>query len=345
MGLNNSQNNPVINSRFFKTQHEWGWQVVLYLYLAGMGAGSLAIGLLMDWLGVSPYEIRTVLLWGPVLVAFGALFLVMKLGIKRRFLNTILNPKTSWLSRGFYILSVCIVVGGLVMLISLLPIFDIDLARFSTLLIMLDVVAFIFALGTAVYTGILIMSVKYVSFWNTWLLPALFTVSALSTGSMALVLVTSGYDIILSQESFSNNMMHLLLNIEQVFIAIEAIVLVVYIITRYKAGGQGKNSVLVLLFGKYKFIFWLGIVVCGFILPIILENLYSNSHDNIVLLFASGVSVLAAGLFLRMGTVYAGIKDQTPLQKYIEVQYFLKTPGKKIDALFDVTKSSKEESE
>src|SRR4030066_2233862 len=147
--------NPVINSRYFKPQKEWGWQVAVDLYLAGMGSGALVIGLLVDWLGYSPYSSRTILLWGPVLVAFGALFLISKLGIRRRFLNTVMNPKTSWLSRGFYILSVCIIFGAVILAISLLPLLGVDIGSWSLFVRALDMVVFIFALAAAVYTGIL----------------------------------------------------------------------------------------------------------------------------------------------------------------------------------------------
>ncbi len=178
------QVNQIENIKHLKPQKEWGWQVAVYLFLAGIGAGSLAFGILMDWLGYAPHPLRPMLLWGPILVAIGALFLVLKLGIKRRFLNTILNPKTSWLSRGFYILSMCIVVGALILGITLLPFLGVSISDWSSLILVLEIIGFILALATAVYTGILIQSVKYVPFWNTPLLPALFTVSALSTGAI-----------------------------------------------------------------------------------------------------------------------------------------------------------------
>jgi formate-dependent nitrite reductase membrane component NrfD len=41
-----------LKSRFIKVQHEWGWQVVADLFLAGTGAGSLVFAILMYWLGL-----------------------------------------------------------------------------------------------------------------------------------------------------------------------------------------------------------------------------------------------------------------------------------------------------
>ena len=221
--MNFEQDNPVINSRFIKPQHEWGWQVALDLYLAGMGAGSLIMGLLMDWLGYSPYSSRVVLLWGPVLVALGALILVMKLGIKRRFPYTILNPRTSWLSRGFYILSGCIIFGLINLLISILPYFDINISEWSSYILVIDIISFIFAIGVSIYTGILIKSVKYISLWNTILLPALFTVSAFTGGSMLVVFSAYIYDLLVFQQGYSSQMMNVLVNIQLVFIIVEAI--------------------------------------------------------------------------------------------------------------------------
>ena len=326
--------NPVINSRFFKPQHEWGWQVALYLYLAGIGAGALAMGLLMDWLGYSPYDSRAILLWGPIFVGIGALFLILKLGIKQRFLNTIMNPMTSWLSRGFYILSVCIIVGMVLLAIALLPFLpliginlNIDISSWSSFIKALEIIAFIFALATAVYTGILIQAVKFVSFWHTYLLPALFTVSALSTGAVATVLTTSIYDLLAFTEGYSAHMRHFLMTTEQILLPIEAIVLGIYLYTRFRTTeGQSRSSVRLLLFGKFRLLFWLGIVVSGFVLPPILENIYSRFGENIYLLYAIATFVLASGLFLRIAIIYSGIKDQTPWHKVIELQYYLKYP-------------------
>ncbi|MFC2005095.1 NrfD/PsrC family molybdoenzyme membrane anchor subunit [Chloroflexota bacterium] len=312
------------NSRIhLKPQEEWGWQVAIYLYLAGLGAGALAIGLLVNWLGYSPYSTRTLFLWGPILVTIGAPFLILKLGIKRRFLNTILNPRTSWLSRGFYILSLCIIVGLAILGISILPFLGINISNWSSLLLILDIIGFVLALATAIYTGILIQAVKYVPFWNTPLLPALFTVSALSTGSMGIILSVLGYSILTSSAGYPAQLMDLLIRTEQVLMLIEALVLGLYLFLRYKAEEEGKSSVRLLLSGDLKFVFWIGIIVSGFFFPIILEGIYSQFHEHYFLLFITGASLLIGGFFLRYGVVYAGIKEQHPLQKLMEDQYYL----------------------
>jgi len=278
----------------------------------------MVIGLLMQWMGYIPDGLRPLVLWGPVLVAIGALFLVLKLGVKRRFLNTILNPMTSWLSRGFYILSVCIIIGGIDFLISVLPNFSIEIEIWPWLITMLDIISFIFALATAIYTGILIMSVRYVPFWDTWLLPSLFTVSALSTGAMAVMLSSTAYNIVTTSTGFSEQMASTLTLIEQVIIIIEAVVLALYLITRYRLHEYGMYSVQLLLSGNLRYVFWMGIVVCGFLFPIILEGIYSRLHDQHFLLFLAGTFLLLGGFFIRYVIIYAGIKEEPPMQRWLE---------------------------
>ena len=62
----------------------------------------------------------------------------------------------------------------------------------SVLWHILEVIAFVFAFATAIYTGILLKATKSIPLWNTYLLPLLFLASALSTGSMAIILSTLG---------------------------------------------------------------------------------------------------------------------------------------------------------
>src|SRR5512139_2494307 len=100
--------------KLIRPQREWRWEIAVYLYLAGMGAGAFVIGSFLTWLGYSltpslslvlfgvPLRLTpAALLWGPILVAIGAPFLVLDLGKKHKFFTACLNPRTSWVARGF----------------------------------------------------------------------------------------------------------------------------------------------------------------------------------------------------------------------------------------------------
>jgi formate-dependent nitrite reductase membrane component NrfD len=323
---------PVRNIRHLKPQKEWKEIIAVYLYLAGMGAGSFVIGTLISWMAVPwnspvlssihlfgyPFDLSKVpILWGPIMVAVGAPFLILDLGIKWRFMYACLNPKTSWVARGFIILSVFIVFGLLLLAKSILP-FQ-WLHADSAFWRIPEIITFIFAFGTAVYTGILLKATKSVPLWNTSLLPLLFLVSALSTGSMAIILSTLGTGVL----SHDAGALKVLMVGEQLLVVIEGIVLYLFLSRRYRAAEQGKDSVRLLLFGNMKMIFWGGVVLLGFIFPVVLENIASFFPGNLVLISAAGILLLCGGFFLRVGILHAGIKDQIPMQRLMEIQYNL----------------------
>ena len=322
---------PIRNVKYLRPQKEWKGIIAIYLYLAGMGAGSFIIGTLINWLGVKfnplfiPPSIdvfgytlnlsKTLILWGPIMVAIGTPFLILDLGIKWRFMYACLNPRTSWVARGFIILSIFIVFGLALLAKSALP-FE-WLHAESALWWIPEIIAFTFAFGTAIYTGILLKATKSIPLWNTNLLPLLFLVSALSTGSMAIILSTLGTGLF----SHDTGALKVLMGGEQVLVVIEGIVLYLFLSRRYRAAEQGKNSVHLLLFGEMKMIFWGGVVLLGFIFPVILENIASFFPGNVLLIFVAGIFLLWGGFFLRLGVLHAGIKDQIPMHRLMEIQY------------------------
>ncbi len=68
-------------------------------------------------------------------------------------------------------------------------------------------------------------------------------------------------------------------------------------------------------------IFWGGVVLLGFIFPVVLETIASFFPGNFVAIFASGIFLLCGGFFLRLGILHAGIKDQIPMHRLMEIQY------------------------
>ena len=321
---------PIRDIKFLRPQKEWKEIIAIYLYLAGMGAGSFVIGTLITWLGVNlnpPFfpsvELlghtvnlsKVPILWGPVMVAIGAPFLVLDLGIKWRFLYACLNPRTSWVARGFIILSVFILLGLILLARSVLP-FE-WLHAESILWRIPEVIAFVFAFGTAIYTGILLKATKSIPLWNTYLLPLLFLMSALSTGSMAIILSTLGTGLL----SLDSPSLKFIMHGEQMLVVVEGIVLYLFLSRRYRAAQQGKDSVRLLLYGEVRLIFWGGIVVLGFVFPFILENVASFFPGNAALIFVAGILLLCGGFFLRLAILHAGVKEQIPMHRLMEIQY------------------------
>ena len=321
---------PIRNTRYLRPQKEWKEIIAIYLYLAGMGAGSFVIGTLINWMGakLTPSFLPSIdlfgyalnlsgvsILWGPIMVAIGAPFLILDLGIKWRFMYACLNPRTSWVARGFIILSIFIILGLALLAKSLLPFKWLHAE--SVLWRIPEIIAFAFAFGTAIYTGILLKATRSIPLWNTNLLPLLFLVSALSTGSMAIILSTLGTGFF----SHDAGALKVLMGGEQILVVIEGIVLYLFLSRRYRAAEQGKDSVRLLLFGEMKLMFWGGIVLLGFVFPVILENITSFFPGSAMLIFAAGILLLCGGFFLRLGVLHAGIKDQIPMHRLMEIQY------------------------
>jgi len=322
------------NVAFLRPQGEWKGIIAIYLYLAGMGAGSFIIGTLIGWFNVKSdpsflpsihlfgYTLNLLavpILWGPLMVAIGAPFLILDLGIKWRFIYACLNPRTSWVARGFIILSIFIVLG-LVLLAKSVVSFE-WLHPGSVVWRILEIIGFIFAFATAIYTGILLKATKSIPLWNTGLLPFLFLVSGLSTGSMAMILSTLGTGFF----PHDAGALKVLMGGEQVLVVIEGIVLYLFLFRGYRVAEQGKDSVRLLLFGEMKMIFWGGVVLLGFIFPVILENIASFFPGNVVLIFVAGTLLLCGGFFLRLGILRAGIKDRIPMHRLMEIQYNVMT--------------------
>jgi len=338
MGMRTEPIHPIRNVRHLRPQKEWKEIIATYLYLAGMGAGSFIIGILIHWGTLIPWTgvklnpsflpsfalfgytlnlSKLPIFWGPVVVAIGAPFLILDLGIKWRFMYACLNPRTSWVARGFIILSIFIIFGLALLAKSVLP-FE-WLHAESGLWLIPEIITFAFAFGTALYTGVLLKATKSIPLWNTYFLPLLFLISALSTGSMAIILSTLGTGLFYHDAGA----LKVLMGGEQILVVIEGIVLYLFLSRSYRTTQQGKDSVRLLLFGEMKLIFWGGIVILGFIFPVILENIASLFPGNVVLMFVAGILLLCGGFFLRVGILHAGIKEQIPMHRLMEIQYEL----------------------
>ncbi len=314
--------------RHMHTQEQWEWPIAVYLYLAGLGAGALAVGLLTDWIRHPNLPTRAILLWGPLFVAVGAPFLILDLGKKKRFLNACLNPRSSWAARGFLILSTLIIAGLAVFAASFLP-WVLPILGFQSPAWLdgslpvfrgLEIVAIVFAFGTAAYTGVFLKSVRYISLWNSWFLPVLFTVSALSTGSMGIIVALLGFGLAGHNDTL-RELSHSIIPVEQSLAVVEALVLILFMALRHRVGETAAESVRLLMRGKLKLIFWAGVVTLGLLLPVILENVYSRFPGYPAILFVTGASLLTGGFFLRYGVVKGGIKDEHPLHKMVGMQY------------------------
>jgi formate-dependent nitrite reductase membrane component NrfD len=282
--------------------------------MAGMGAGSFVVGMLTHWLG---HPSVTTQVWGysfniakftffggPILVAMGAPFLILDLGIKKKFLYACLNPKTSWVARGFLILSTFIFLGFAILTISFF--YPTVFTEKPAPWIALEILSLVFALATAFYTGVLLKSVKYVPLWNTLFLPILFLVSALSTGTMVLIISTLGYGSFVPRGKWFYKMTNLWIFFGQILILIECFVLALYYFV-YRKGDREAHQTMHFVFRE------IGWLICGGMTLF----LYAYFLEHPILLIAAGLFLFIGGFSLRWEVLAQGVKEQPPMLRWI----------------------------
>ncbi|NIO72017.1 MAG: hypothetical protein GTN71_24075, partial [Anaerolineae bacterium] len=145
-------------------------------------------------------------------------------------------------------------------------------------------IAFVLSVLLITYTGVVLSNTR-MSLWATVILPVLFVVSAIFTGTAAirLVLILLGKDV---PGEFGKASL--------ILAVLQAVALVGFLVT-VPAG--------VLIAGPLSFLFWLGVVLVGLLVPFGLEiwTLRKEAVGSLVL--ASTLCVLLGGLILRAAVV------------------------------------------
>jgi formate-dependent nitrite reductase membrane component NrfD len=176
---------PKVNGQI---QTEWGWLVAVYLFLGGIGAGAYTIaainGLVGEELGLS-----TMLgLWisFPALLV-GSACLVADLGSPTRALLSGMRPGSSWIARGFWIITLFMILAFVHFVLHLFTGAG-ETAVGRTTIAAISVAGIVFAVLTMAYTGILLAASKGIPFWRSGIVPVVFVVSALVTGHFTIMI-------------------------------------------------------------------------------------------------------------------------------------------------------------
>ena len=276
----------------------WGLKVVGYLFLAGLGAGSIAIAAALD-LNTNG-QARALTLVGACMallgVGIGSLLLLADLGVPLRAFRLVGN-KSSLISIGSVILSSLLVLAFITVLVGL---FSTNAGTLFTVLLVADVVL---ALAGSLYIGFLLAVVKCRPFWNTPLLPLLFVMSSLSTGVAMLTLVASiggaiGYAISVPEQ---------IAGIETILLTVELLMVASYVITMENSLPQARSSVRRLISGDLAMMFWTGVVLAGLVLPLGLQVV-----DLTATAWVAAVLVLIGGFSLRYTFLFAGVRALLP---------------------------------
>jgi len=314
-------------------EFEWGWLIVIYLFLGGVGAGAYFVSGLATYLG-DRQDYRAISRWGaylaPVPVMIGSGILIFDLFRPWKFYQLFLTIQfTSPMSIGSWLL----------MLFTGVSLFNAFLwvpaelkervfarkplrrikgrldwlweeKRQEKLRNVFAALGFPLSVGVALYTGILLGALPARPFWNTPMLAQLFLFSALSTGTAALIVITS----FTREHAISGDRdAKLLYTLDILLISLEILIIVPFLLHDYLATESIKHSLQLILGGPYTLLFWGVVVLMGLLVPLALEVyeifpliFKKHMHHNRALEVMSGLLVLMGGVTLRYVFVFGG---------------------------------------
>jgi formate-dependent nitrite reductase membrane component NrfD len=306
----------------------WGMPVVLYLFLAGVGAGACTVSASVYLRGGGVPEGRhfEIARYGaflaPIPVMVGCGLLIFELGSFEvgswfKWLNLYMVINLSPMSIGTWLLTLFIGTSLVYAwtFIPQVPMFFGERLTWRRWLAWANVPL---GIAVAIYTGVLLGAMPSRPFWNSPVLALLFLMSALSTGVAAILLArallqSSKADP--EQEARFHQSGYLLAASDTLLIGIELAVIFLFIMFAYLTVGDVRHAIAVILpGGALAGYFWIGVVVVGLAVPALLELFYvmpkllyqkSYAAPRGVEILAP-LAVLAGGFLLRYVVVIAG---------------------------------------
>jgi formate-dependent nitrite reductase membrane component NrfD len=176
---------PKVNGQL---QKDWGWLIAAYLFLGGIGAGAYTIAAINSFLGEAGELSTTVGLWiGFPALLIGSLFLIADLGTPKNAFLAGMKPGSSWIARGFWIITLFMICSFLHLVLAEFTDFG-STASGGGILSLIAILGIVSAVGTMGYTGILLSASKGIPFWRSGVVPVVFVISALVTGHFIIAL-------------------------------------------------------------------------------------------------------------------------------------------------------------
>lgn len=238
----------------------WGAPIAMYLFLAGLGAGAFVAATAVG--RMAPQAKRTVRA-GRV-IALGAVavgLVLLMVDAKGGFLHPwrfalLLGNVQSVMTWGVVFLAAFVVIAAVVVVRDLLK---------KSVPFGLEAAGCGFAIAVAMYTGVLLGVVKTFPLWNSAVLPFLFLVSAMSTGVCAVFLFAR---LVCPSEV---EKLAFLERVHGWLPWVETVLVVALLFFVGLSSEAGAASVVALLTGQWALVFWLGFVVVGLALPLVLH--------------------------------------------------------------------------
>jgi formate-dependent nitrite reductase membrane component NrfD len=278
----------------FRPQREWsegrGFYLIVGHFLVGVAAGAWLFGLY--------YQDLVSLVAGFILAGLGGLAHLANLARPERFILMMLRTATSWVSRGFWGLTLFLV-GSLIYLPPQLfgEIFWPKESFITDTGMALSVAGSIIMMA---YMGFVYTASKAIPFWNSTLHPVLYISYAFRGGAAAYLLslavrgeaVGSGADILI------------------IWVTVTAIVIALWLFEIQGALASdeeaARRSVHDILAGRLAVYFYVGILLIGLVVPVFLiAGIIAPLSPALMALI--GISSVAGDFFMKFSSIKAGI--------------------------------------
>lgn len=289
----------------------WPWPIAVYLFLAGISGGAVAIALILNLYRkqtqVNTPLLKAASLIGLVTILLGMVCLVLDLTNPFNFWRILIyyNP-TSVMSLGvmallFYIPLVFLLtlvacreeikkIGCLAWLDGIIGWLNGARGAFHWIVLVL-------ALTICAYTGFLISALIRYPLINTSVLPALFVASGLSAGAASAKIVAAAF---FGEDQHSADL-KILHGAEWPIMAVEALCIFMIAVGLINGGAAAHYALQAFVVGGWATEFWIGVVGVGFILPILLNFVKSSTS-----FYLAGLCSVAGMMCLRLFILYAG---------------------------------------
>ncbi|MDR1421577.1 MAG: polysulfide reductase NrfD [Coriobacteriales bacterium] len=291
---------------------------VCYLFLGGCGSGVLLVCACIDLLFLrqtfgTSIQRSTVaqkqgepfmnagFIVGESLLLLGIVCLALDLGRQDRILNLLSTPSLSIPTIGAYALVFLALLGFLLVLPRLFY-----LPSIGTVFVRgVEIISLCLSLVCMLYTGLLLFSMKAVHFWDNPLIPILFVLSSLSSGS-AVVLIVGFFS---ERNEWCSAMLRRIVLADSVVILLETVCVAAFFWIASRAESTAaQESLKNLLSGSEALVWWLGFILCGMLFPLVAELLFlkSDTRSAQTALALAMVLVLVGAFCLRSGLVEVG---------------------------------------
>jgi len=273
----------------YTPQTEWIERRGILIWLAevsnGIGGGLYLVSLYLNSL------LGMFLSWIVIIILKGG-FHFAYLGKPMRFWRMALKPRTSWLARGFIFLTLFILFGAIQLVFSywfpgtVLELVFKTIAGFMVFLVVIN-------------TGFVMSYINAIPFWNSALLPLLFIASGVLDGFALILLInlfTANVDVLTVERGI------------RFLLIVTAFLITIYLWSGKYMGPTGKQSVMELIKGKLSFVLWLGVILCGIVIPIVASlSSYFVGELSIPFLIGAVISEMVGAFSIKYAILRGGL--------------------------------------